>query len=118
MKSIQGVEEFLTWLRKKCKTSYCTGTLGHQTFITAVWESGGLRIHYGEKGGNKLMTEEDINTIFRRYLDLGPNRLKTGQYEWGTFHDAPDRNGTPYVPALIRDFEMEQYVAGKQLDKF
>ena len=113
LKSFQGVEEFITWLRKECRTPYRTGTLGHQKYITAVWEPSGLRIDFGTKGVNKTMTEGEIKIIYQRYVDLGPNRLKTGQYESDVFKTAPERIGTPYVPALIRDFEMELHVAGR-----
>ncbi len=107
-------EEFIGWLKKRCRTRYRTANLGHRgNGIAAIYSKGVLHLEWGNKGGKGKMKKKDIALIFERFLELKKKRAKAGQYAHEIFMQAPDMIMTPFVPALIRDYEYEQYVAGK-----
>lgn len=103
-------EQFRVWLVEKCKTSYKTANLGHQgSGITAKYapKTNTLTIGFGTKDREGRLKDDELCVIFARYLALGKRRHKAGRYSYRIFKDAPDMVLTPFVPALIRDFECE-----------
>mgnify|MGYP003595586046 CR=1 FL=1 len=104
--------EFLKWLQKRCKTVYRTANLGHRgPGIKATYKKGRLYLEWGVRGGSGSMDVDALKVIFDRHNKLKEKRTMAGQYAWGNFKECPNKIMVPFVPALIRDFEFELYVA-------
>jgi len=107
-------KDFLKWLERRCRTVYCTANLGHRgDGIKATYRNSCLFLIWGDRGGKGSLKDDVLRVIFDRYTKLGKRCTMAGQYALGKFKVCPNKIMAPFVPALIRDYEYELYLAGK-----
>ena len=64
-----------------------------------------LFIKFGEKGNSGFLLFDKVSVVWDRYWALEQNKYKTGHYSDPKWKKTPNRILSPYIAALIRDFE-------------
>ena len=106
--SVWSFVAFREWLEVRCAAPYTTANLGHKGHgFKAVYRQNKITISFGTQGRSGSLNDAKIEIIFDFYKTLGRQRHNAGQYSYDVFSAAPDMILTPFVPALIRDYECE-----------